>query len=43
MRYQQIELYPFLFLANLKLKGTDLHSLDHFNTDDKVVLKAAFI
>jgi len=41
-RYQQIELYPFSFLEYLKLKGTDLHSLDHFNTDDKVVLKAAF-
>ena len=41
-RYQQIELYPFSFLEYLKLKGTDIHSLDHFNTDDKVVLKAAF-
>lgn len=42
MRYQQIELYPFSFLEYLKLKGTELHSLDYFKTDDKVVLKAAF-
>jgi hypothetical protein len=41
-RYQQIELYPFSFLEYLKLKGTELHSLDYFKTDDKVVLKAAF-
>lgn len=42
MRYQQIELYPFSFLEYLKLKGTELHSLDYFKTDDKVVLKAVF-
>jgi predicted AAA+ superfamily ATPase len=41
-RYQQIELYPFSFLEYLKLNEIDPHSLDHFNTDDKVVLKAAF-
>lgn len=41
-RYQQIELYPFSFLEYLKLNEIDIHSLDHFNTDDKVVLKAAF-
>jgi hypothetical protein len=41
-RYQQIELYPFSFLEYLKLKGTELHSLDYFKTNDKVVLKTAF-
>ena len=41
-RYQQIELYPFSFLEYLKLNEIDPNSLDHFNTDDKVVLKAAF-
>jgi predicted AAA+ superfamily ATPase len=41
-RYQQIELYPFSFLEYLKLNDIDANLLDHFNTDDKVVLKAAF-
>ncbi len=41
-RYQQIELYPFSFLEYLKLNEIDIHALDHFNTDDKVVIKAAF-
>ena len=41
-RYQQIELYPFSFLEYLKLNEIDIHVLDHFNTDDKVVIKAAF-
>ena len=41
-RYQQIELYPFSFLEYLNLNEIDVHSLDHFNTDDKVVLKSAF-
>lgn len=41
-RYQQIELYPFSFLEYLKLNEIDIHSLDYFKTDDKVVLKASF-
>lgn len=41
-RYQQVELYPFSFLEYLKLNEIDSHSLDYFNTDDKVILKAAF-
>ncbi len=41
-RYQQIELFPFSFLEYLKLNDIDIHSLDHFKTDDKVILKAAF-
>lgn len=41
-RYQQIELYPFSFLEYLTLNEIDIHSLDYHNTDNKVVLKAAF-
>lgn len=41
-RYQQIELYPFSFIEFLKLNEIDAHALDHYNTDDKAVLKAAF-
>lgn len=41
-RYQQVELYPFSFREYLKLNQIDLNSLDHFNTDDKALLKASF-
>lgn len=41
-RYQQIELYPFSFLEYLNINEIDVDSLDHFNTDDKVVIKSAF-
>jgi predicted AAA+ superfamily ATPase len=41
-RYQQVELYPFSFLEYLKLNKIESNSLDHFNTDDKAILKAAF-
>lgn len=41
-RYQQVELYPFSFLEYLKLNKIESGSLDHFNTDDKALLKASF-
>ena len=41
-RYQQVELYPFSFREYLKLNQIEPHSLDHFNTDDKALLKASF-
>ena len=41
-RYQQVELYPFSFLEYLKFNKIDANTLDHFNTDDKALLKASF-
>jgi uncharacterized protein len=41
-RYQQVELYPFSFREYLKLIQIQPDSLDHFNTDHKVLLKASF-
>ncbi|TKS56999.1 ATP-binding protein [Mesohalobacter halotolerans] len=41
-RYQQVELYPFSFLEYLKLNKIEPNALDHFSTDDKVILKTAF-
>lgn len=41
-RYQQVELYPFSFLEYLEFNQIEVSALDHFNTDDKALLKSAF-